>query len=142
MDKQGGQNQLKVFTIEEANQLLPKLNPLLRQLQEKRKRILSLEVEIDTLELVAEKDEDGFSPSLNKKVDEYTKAVSSFYVLIEEVHDMGCFLKDLDTGLVDFYALYHGRKVYLCWKLGESKVDHWHEVGKGFSSRELLDSGS
>lgn len=129
-------NPLKVFTVEEANALIPKLVPVIRQLQEKRQQILALEVEIDAVELVADKDEDGVSPVLSRKVDEYTKAVAVFYLLIEEIHSTGCFLKDLDMGLIDFYTKHEGRMVYLCWKLGEKKVEHWHEVGKGFSSRE------
>ena len=51
---------------------------------------------------------------------------------------MGCFLKDIETGLVDFYALHEGRVVYLCWRLGEPQVSFWHEVGRGFTYRQPI----
>jgi hypothetical protein len=131
-------NQLKVFTVGEANQLLPRLTALIRELQERRATILSMEVEIDAMELVSEKDDSGAAPKLASKVDEYTHIVNRFYSLLDEFHSTGCFLKDLDIGLVDFYTLHKGRVVYLCWKIGENGVSHWHEVGKGFASREPI----
>ncbi len=138
MDK-NDPNQLKVFTVQEANQLLPRLLEIIRGLQKLREKILSLEVEIDAVELVADKDDSGSSPALSKKVDEYQKAISEFYSLVDEIHGLGCLLKDLDSGLVDFYSVYKGKVVYLCWKMGESKVGYWHEVGKGFTSREKIE---
>lgn len=134
----GNQNNVKVFTVQEANQMIPHLTDVIVGLQEKRKHILALEVEIDAIELVADKDDSGSSPALSRKVDEYTKSVSAFYALMEEIHGKGCFLKDLDLGLVDFYGKHNDKVIYLCWKLGEKQVGHWHEVGKGFASREPL----
>ena len=133
------QNQVKVFTLEEANALLPRLTVIVRDLQAKREKIQFLEVEIDTLELVTEKDCGGSSPLLNKKVDEYTRIMAAFYAQVDEIHGLGCFLKDLDMGLIDFYALRNNRGIFLCWKLGEEKVEHWHDMNKGFTSREKLD---
>ncbi len=137
-----GDQKLKVFTVQEANALLPRLTEIIVNLQEKRRHILSLEVEIDSIELVAEKDDGGSSPGLSRKVDEYTRSVGDFYVLMEEIHASGCFLKDLDEGLIDFYGKVQDRVVYLCWKLGEKQVGYWHEVGKGFTSREPLGPGN
>ena len=129
-------NQLKVFTVEEANKLLPGLTPKLGELREKRDSILNLEVEIDTLELVSEKsDSNDPSPALNKKMEEYTRSVNRFYAVVDEIHETGCFLKDVDAGLVDFYGLHQGKVVYLCWKLGEPQVAYWHEVGQGYANR-------
>lgn len=131
-------NQVKVFTLEEANALLPRLTALIRELQTYREQILSLEVEIDAIELVTPKDDGGASPVLTKKVEEYTRLMSSFYGLVDEIHGTGCFLKDLDMGLIDFYAVQNNHGIFLCWKLGEKKVEHWHDVNKGFASREKL----
>ena len=131
-------NQLKVFTVDEANQLLPKLTAWIRELQEKRGAILSLEVEIDALELVADKDQNGGLTVLNNKIEEYTRTVNRFYGLADEIHELGCFLKDIDQGLVDFYTLYKGRVVYLCWQMGEPEVAHWHEIGRGYTYRQPI----
>lgn len=130
--------QLKLFTLEEANKLIPRLTDLIQKLRQERERILALEVEIDTLELITQKDESGAAPPLNSKVEEYTKIVHDFYHWVDEVHSYGCFLKDIDLGLVDFYTLYKGRVVYLCWRLGDPQVAYWHEVGRGYLSRQPI----
>lgn len=59
---------------------------------------------------------------------------------IEAIHDQGCLVKDLDTGLLDFPCYYRGREVYLCWRLGEEGIRYWHEVEDGFRGRRLIDS--
>ena len=134
----GKTHDLKMFTIEEANHLLPQLTQWLQELKAGRDRILALEVEIDAFELVAEKDDSGISPGLNRKVEEYTRLVNRFYSLIDEIHEIGCLLNDLDLGLVDFYSLRNNRMVFLCWKLGETSVGFWHELGSGYAGRQPL----
>jgi hypothetical protein len=133
-------NQLKVFTLKEANDILPQLTPKLQELRATREVILKLEVEIDTLELLADKNSnESLPPSVSKKVEEYTKLVNRFYALIDEIHETGCILKDVDIGLVDFYTLYKGKVVYLCWRLGEPEVGFWHDIGSGYSNRQKLE---
>lgn len=135
----GEMNQLKVFTVEEVNQLLPKLTELITELQTKHRDILAKEVEIDALELLHPCVE-GEKPSSEVacEVEVYNDWVNRFYALIDEIHGMGCFLKDVETGLVDFYSLYQGRVVYLCWKSGEPEVGFWHEVGRGYAYRQPI----
>ena len=48
-------------------------------------------------------------------------------------------VRDIDSGLVDFPAVIDGREVYLCWRLGEESVDHWHDLDSGFGGRTPLD---
>ena len=131
-------NQLKLFTVEEANALLPQITELLHQLQEVRSEVALHEVEVDAVELVADKDDNGSSPVLDKKLKEYQDAVNRFYSLVNQIHELGCVLKDVDHGLIDFYSRHEGRIVYLCWKLGEDNIGHWHDIGKGFSHRQTL----
>ncbi len=135
----GETNELKVFTAEEANRLLPRLTDLVMELQSRHRDILAKEVEIDTLELLYPSEEEGKpSPQMAREIENYNEWVNLFYTLIDEVHEMGCFLKDIDAGLIDFYTLYQGRVVYLCWKLGEKEVGFWHEVGRGYSYRQPI----
>ena len=132
-------NQLKVFTLKEANELLAILTPKLEELRRIREMILKLEVGIDTLEILSEQNSsEGVSPEMTQKVEEYTKCVNRFYALIDEVHESGAVLKDIDLGLIDFYSLYKGKVVYLCWKLGESEIAFWHDIGGGYRNRQPL----
>ena len=135
----GEMNELKVFTAEEANQLLPRLIERVTELQARQRDILAKEVEIDTLELLYPGVEEGKpSAEVARETEVYNEWVNRFYSLIDEVHEMGCFLKDIAMGLVDFYSIYQGRVVYFCWKLGEEEVGFWHEVGSGYTYRQPI----
>lgn len=132
-------NQLKVFTVEEANRLIPRLTEQIRELRVKQKEILAKEVDIDTLELLYPGPEERKpSPEVAREVEVYNELLNRFYTVIDEIHESGCFLKDIQAGLVDFYSLHQERVVYLCWKLGEEEVGFWHEVGRGFAYRQAL----
>jgi len=56
--------------------------------------------------------------------------------LVEELTDIGCEIKDYQTGLIDFVARHEDRDVYLCWRLGEEAITHWHELHAGFAGRQ------
>ena len=58
---------------------------------------------------------------------------------LERLQDLGVLIKDLDIGLLDFPTLYRGREVYLCWRLGELRIENWHGVGEGFQGRKPID---
>ena len=58
--------------------------------------------------------------------------------LLVELQEAGIVLRDLDRGLVDFPALREGREVYLCWELGEDRVEFWHELDTGFAGRRRI----
>ena len=131
-------NELKVFTADQANQLLPHLTELLHSLQAKRDQVHEMEVGIDALELIAEEPTDDPSGEISNLVRTHQQMVSDFYEMVEEIQSNGCFLKDVDMGLIDLYGVVEGRVVYFCWKLGEERVGYWHEIGKGYAFREPL----
>jgi hypothetical protein len=58
---------------------------------------------------------------------------------VKEIEEFGCLVKDLDIGLLDFPTLYRGREVYLCWRLGENRIEFWHGVDEGFRGRKAID---
>jgi len=58
---------------------------------------------------------------------------------VEKIQELGCVIKDLDIGLIDFPTLFHGEEVYLCWKLGESSIQFWHGMHEGFRGRKPID---
>jgi hypothetical protein len=59
---------------------------------------------------------------------------------VEELQEIGCLLKDIEIGLVDFPTLYRGQEVYLCWKSGEPGITFWHRIQDGFAGRKPIDS--
>ncbi len=58
---------------------------------------------------------------------------------MERIENMGVLVKDLDLGLVDFPTLFRDEEVYLCWRMDESDIDHWHGVSEGFAGRKPID---
>jgi hypothetical protein len=67
------------------------------------------------------------------------ESASRLQEALNSIHEFGCLVKDLDIGLLDFPTLYHGREVYLCWRLGEASITFWHEVEDGFGGRKPID---
>jgi len=127
----------KHFTVEEANATLPLLRSILRdvtalahELRERHQTLLRMqssgsldaahEEEIQQLAEAFERDQD--------RMREYE----------HELKSLNIELKDYFTGLVDFPCRMNGREVYLCWKLDEPEVTHWHELDAGFAGRQKL----
>lgn len=131
-------NEPKLFTVEEANQLLPALTILLQELAQKKRMIEDKQVEIDALELIADENTPKVRAELLLRSGEFNELVNRFNSEFKKIEDMGCLVKDIDAGLVDFYGMQDGRVVFLCWRFGEPAVTHWHEVGSGFANRKPI----
>ncbi|MDP9053954.1 MAG: DUF2203 domain-containing protein [Acidobacteriota bacterium] len=58
---------------------------------------------------------------------------------MERIEELGVLVKDLDIGLVDFPTLFRGEEVYLCWRMDEDSIGHWHGVNEGFGGRRPID---
>ena len=69
---------------------------------------------------------------------ETATAIDRLRNLVQKINDSGILLKDPERGLVDFPTLWEGREVYLCWLIGETKIQFWHEVDAGFGGRQPL----
>ncbi len=59
--------------------------------------------------------------------------------LAAELDSFGCELKDPDIGLIDFLSMRNGREIYLCWMLGEERINFWHYLHTGFAGRQPLE---
>lgn len=57
---------------------------------------------------------------------------------LQTLEDLGCVLKDMSTGLVDFPAVRLGTRVWLCWRLEEDSVAFWHGLHEGFGGRKAV----
>ena len=127
------------FTLDEANALLPRLSDLLLQIQKRKAKHDQLQQK--AAEYAQRMSSNGhlIEKELNETRQELAKAAAEVNSLIEKVQELGCEVKDIDQGLVDFRTERHGREVYLCWKLGEPAVRWWHELETGFAGRHPLD---
>ena len=127
------------FTREQADALLPQIEPLLREIQALRLTAAEL-----AEQLAAQREKvagNGHLPQDDQRQtrDELNSINERIAAHIERVQAHGILIKDPDTGLIDFPTLRDGREVYLCWKLGEDRVRWWHPIETGFAGRQPLD---
>ncbi len=123
----------RIFTVAEAESLLPRLRSLLSEIGEQWSHVRELNSDVQKARDKAQFD--GYS----KSGVEYVESVSHLVFLIHQIKDMGVLLKDADKGLCDFPYMREGRIVYLCWQLGEDRIQYWHDIETGFAGREPLD---
>ena len=125
---------LKHFEIDDAQDSLNKVERLVRKLMRLNKTIgLLNSIEIDTRQLTFDQFQN--ITRMNKK---YHKMSYEFYRLLEELESIGCILKDVEEGLVDFYSRFECRDIFLCWKVGEKRIRYWHELDDGFRGRQPI----
>ncbi len=123
----------RFFTVVRARSLLPhvrdlaeKMVALVRQLQNFHPQIRGL----------AERGgENAGSPEGTL----YLTYLLQMQECVGRIQGLGCVVKGVEEGLVDFPHLKDGREVYLCWKLGEDDIEFWHETDAGFAGRMLLE---
>jgi hypothetical protein len=118
----------KRFTLEEANRALPLVERVIRDMVSVHARASSLRHRLD---------------ASRPRRDEATEAelgdvLRRLHELMDEIKLIGCELKDCQQGLVDFVSRHDGRDIYLCWKLGEDRISHWHELHAGVAGRQCV----
>jgi len=131
----------KLFTVEEANSTLPLVKLIVRDIVELyadvRDRRDRLSAIAKNEYSNAERDE-VYSEELEAVESSIYKDIEKLKSFIAELTEIGIEMKDPETGLIDFYSLQEGREIFLCWKLGEQNIAHWHELDAGFEGRQLL----
>lgn len=114
-------------TIEQAETLLPRVRPLIESARRLKQEIETIAAGYDYDAVLLEQEK----PRINALANKLAKK-------LERLEEMGCYVKDIDIGIVDFLCKFEGRDVFLCWKLGEARVSHWHELNEGFSYRQQI----
>ncbi len=127
------------FTIEEAERLLPRLTELLAELRARKEEYERFGRQAAELSLKMRGNGHVMEGELKAAQEGLERSLAAVNGLVGQVQEMGCELKDIDQGLIDFRAEMDGREVYLCWKLGEQRIDWWHELDTGFAGRQPLE---
>lgn len=127
----------KYFTLEEANATLPLLRAILRdvtalahELRERHQRLLRLQS--------AGNMDKAHEEEILQLNDSFERDQERMHEYEHELKQLHVELKDYFTGLIDFPCWMDEREVYLCWKLEEPEVSHWHELDSGFAGRQKL----
>lgn len=119
----------RLYTVQEANELLPFLAPTLVELREKFEEAAHIKRKMATASR-----SNGWSTAR----DEWTSKLARVDELMDRINEWGIQLRDIHTGLVDFPGIREGEEIWLCWRLGEPEVAYWHSRDEGFGGRRPL----
>ena len=122
----------KLFTVEEANSLLPRLRELLADVSLHRDALRERAPHLEPILRAAGTNGGGRIGS------EYGVEAYKLYLAIERIRELGVVLKDLNVGLLDFPHEREGRVVFLCWHPPEERIGYWHEIEAGYAGRQPL----
>ena len=125
---------MKLFTVQEANALLPSVRLILARIQRAHRKLAHYR---DDAKKAAEAAEQGGGGVVDGVA--YAEILTELTMQMSELEGLGVQLKDFERGLVDFPSLRDGRVVLLCWQMGEGdELEWWHDIDAGFAGRTPL----
>ncbi|HTA79094.1 MAG TPA: DUF2203 domain-containing protein [Terracidiphilus sp.] len=132
---------MKTFTLEEAQSLLPVLESLLKRALESKQAAEKVEADLSALSQRIYVSGGmyvnvGAVAKQRAEVEDHTQRMRES---IAEIDAIGVQVKDLDSGLLDFPCRMDDEIVLLCWRMGETAIDHWHTMDSGFQGRQPVD---
>lgn len=139
MSRSDGERRL--FTLEEANALVPRVRELLLAIQGGAERLSALQRRLESLREQKRRGEHMVASEAKlvaSVMGDANRETDRLRSLLADLQAIGCEVKDIHLGLVDFPAQRDERIVYLCWKLGEGAIGFWHELDTGFTGRQPL----
>ncbi|HEY0429965.1 MAG TPA: DUF2203 domain-containing protein [Pyrinomonadaceae bacterium] len=126
---------MKLFTISEANNLLPVIRPKLEKIKAQYENLAVYRESAKAAAVAASESGGGGMQGGSA----YVQSLYEIGKLTTELNDLGVELKDYSRGLIDFPSMREGRVVLLCWQLGEDeRIEWWHELEGGFIGRQPL----
>ena len=132
---------MKIFTLEEAQSMLPLVESLLNRVMESKNAAEELDNELAHLARRIHM-AGGMTVDVAKvgaQRAELEKHVQRARETVQEIDEIGVQVKDLESGLLDFPCRMDDEVVLLCWKSGEPAIEHWHTMESGFNGRQPID---
>ncbi len=121
----------KFYSVNDANALVPKLKPVLERIRKTQETL----AKDKTVAAVREKAAQNGGGLPGRHLSELTKTLDRD---LRQLQEWGIVLRDPSIGLIDFFHEREGETVFLCWKLGEAKVEWWHPLETGIAGRQRL----
>ncbi|MDP3911457.1 MAG: DUF2203 domain-containing protein [Gemmatimonadales bacterium] len=127
----------KLFTLAEANRTLPLVKRIVEDILAAYPAWKDLVARYELIAAQA-RPEWGESPeqlSLKHEIDTVAAKINDY---LKELEQIGCEFKGFDEGLVDFHGRLERREILWCWKVGEERISHWHDLDAGFAGRQPI----
>ncbi|HVH67565.1 MAG TPA: DUF2203 domain-containing protein [Gemmatimonadales bacterium] len=127
----------KYFTLAEANRTLPLVKRIVADLVSLHPQWRDLVAKYEVVSAGARPDwgESTEQLALRGRIEDVARQINGY---LEELAQIGCVFKGFDEGLVDFYGKLQGRDILWCWKQGEERIEHWHELEAGYAGRQPI----
>ena len=122
----------KLFTLQEANTFVPQLIDLVPKIQK-----LSISLSNDFPDIKNAREKAKWNGGSEQGVG-YLAAVLKYNNFMHKIEEIGCEVKGIREGLVDFPSIREGKEVYLCWRMPEKEILFWHDLNTGFAGRKPL----
>jgi hypothetical protein len=122
----------KLFTLQEANGFVPQLLDLVPKIQK-----LSVSLSNDFPDIKNAREKAKWNGGSEQGVG-YLAAVLKYNNFMHKIEEIGCEVKGIREGLVDFPSIREGKEVYLCWRMPEKEILFWHDLNTGFAGRKPL----
>jgi hypothetical protein len=119
------------YSVDEANALIPSIRPLLERIRDTQHTL----AEDKTVAVMREKAANNGGGLPGRHLAALTRTLEAD---LRQLQEWGIVLRDPSTGLIDFFHQREGETVFLCWKLGEARVEWWHPVHTGIAGRQRL----
>ncbi len=134
---------VRIFTVEEANDLVPELEALVDRAREAVEAFNFASGQVQDLRRMHGRDVEDEDHPEHGDFTRFAEEARAHRREVDEVRDafreLGVELKDPILGLVDMPAKHGEQVVYLCWKQGEPEVEAWHPRDEGFQGRRPVD---
>lgn len=117
------------FTVLQANKMLPLISHIVTDVVRVWKEIINARIQLE------EAEKQGAIESIKVIKLELNELIDKINSYVKEVEALGCFIEEFKRGIISIPSLFHGRKVFLCWSLGEKVIEYWHELDEIFSDR-------
>jgi hypothetical protein len=130
----------RIFSLEEANGLIPRLTLEFSRIARLREGVARVARKLggpDAAVDLLERRRDP-QPGEGEHAERLRELADDIGRTVARIHDLGCLVKDLEMGLVDFYGKHEGKTIFYCWQFGETEVLHYHPLDTGFESRQKL----
>ena len=127
------------YDIDAANAALLEVEPILATLADQRLELIRLRDRLVATPSTAGGSSNELDPEESRRIRLRIKGVvDQMAAAVARIDALGIALRDIERGLIDFPALAGGRQIWLCWQLGDGRVDQWHELETGFGSRRPI----
>ena len=133
---------LRVFTLDEANALIPEIEVRLARLLEKKEQYLKRHDELFLYELLAQAEHQAGMTSdpedLEKEIHALEGSIHGLEKDLRQIRELGCIIRNIEKGWVDFLGKLGGEYVYFCWHRGDFKISYYHSLKGGMTERKPL----